>query len=74
MGIEPLRLHAAVQRLASVPSTHTGSVLLSRACHALDSIGGKAQYLQHTGQYFLKSSVLGLCVIPQWIVLVFLDM
>jgi hypothetical protein len=32
-GIEPLRLQAAVQRLASVPSTHTGSVLLSRACH-----------------------------------------
>jgi hypothetical protein len=37
-GIEPLRLQAAVQRLASVPSTHTGSVLRSRACYDVNCI------------------------------------
>ena len=37
-GIEPLRLQAAVQRLASVPSTHTGSVLRSRAYRVIDCI------------------------------------
>jgi len=43
-GIEPLRLQAAVQRLASVPSTHTGSVLRSRACHAPDCIQALAWF------------------------------
>jgi len=39
-GIEPLWLLPAVQGLANVPSTHTGSVLQSNACHGRNGIGG----------------------------------
>lgn len=61
-GIEPLRLLPAVQRLASVPSTHTGSVLQSRACHGnnLSAVGVfRCDRCHNTGCAFPETGFLG---------------
>ena len=58
-GIEPLWLLPAVQRLASVPSTHTGSVLQSRAYHAADFIGCPSNFCVMDGHKLWPQSRFG---------------